>query len=121
MVCISRWAGHHLRRCQRCVFKCFAKIPTNGSGTRDDGCVANDFWNGAIASDRMDRRWQSRAFPLDRDGNLLPALSCNHWILAHVFAPLLADAANVSYEIANYLADHSAGRNCHWLGAWWGT
>src|SRR5438067_2297380 len=121
MVCLSRWDGHHLRRGQRRVFKCFAKIPTNGSGARNDGCLANDFWNGAVASGRMDRRWQSRAFSLDGNGNLLPALPCDRGLVPHLFTPLLADAANVGHEITNHFADHSAGGNRDWLGAWWGT
>ena len=51
-------------------------------------------------------------------GHSLPALSRDHRILAHFFAPLLADATNVGDEIANHLADHAAGRDRTRLGAW---
>src|SRR4029453_10132435 len=85
------------------------------------GGLANDFRNGTVAGYRMDCRWQSSPFSLDRDGNFLPALSRDHRILAHLFASLLADATDVGNEIQNHLADHSARRDRDWLGSRRGT
>src|SRR5216110_3301497 len=118
---ISGWPRNHHRCCQRGVFQCVAKIAADGSRPSDDGSVANDFRHRPTAGDRIYRRWQPSTFSLDRNGNFLPPLSRDHRIVAHLFASLLANAAHVGDETANYLADHATRRDRTRLGSRWRT
>ncbi len=91
------------------------------SAAFSNGSVANDFRHRPTAGDGIYRRRQPGALSLDRNGNFLPPLSRDHRIVAHLFASLLANAAYVGHEIANYLADHATRRDRTRLGARWRT
>jgi len=75
--------------------------------TSHAGRVADDFRNCPVVGSWVRRRRKPSTLSLDRDGNLLSALSGDHWLGANVSASLLAPAATDRRTIAKHLPYHA--------------
>ncbi len=92
------------------------RLQSDSDCARNARGLANDFRCHTAVHSWLRRRWESGAFSLEHDVDLLFAVFGGHWIVADFLVALLAPAAHVGHQFANNFADYSTRRGDVGLG-----